>query len=368
MTRKILFSLLVIGAVVAAFGAITYAIFSDNVVSDVQEFAAGTVDIQVEGQDEEFVTTLDMDNMEPGDCSKQTVRVANVGTLPVHLWNWIYTWKPSGDPRPDIFNCDPNPACNMYVKKTLVAESDLDPDDEVDEKIVPTGWEDYELEACLPLCAGNNCQGAYGQMRLFFHAVQQSNLDGWNCVKLLYKEGPDWIPDPTIPAHGNKCYEENVGAGPNVDFVVNGYDLTPNMKLQVMLNGPGVCTAADAIIAGDYDFNGQVDPGNWDPYYRGYWNEGGALSQTCDPTKAGEGVYAIAHGGSSGGATPDPAAETDGNGDFSGQWTAHLDACAVLGTGTHTLQTKFLIKQDQSPWAEELDELDYQYITFVCPP
>ena len=36
MTRKILFSLLVIGAVVAAFGAITYAIFSDNIASDEQ--------------------------------------------------------------------------------------------------------------------------------------------------------------------------------------------------------------------------------------------------------------------------------------------------------------------------------------------
>ena len=355
MTRKILFSLLVIGAVVVAFGAITYAIFSDNIASDDQFFTAGTVDIQVGGEDEFFDTDLDMPNMEPGDCMTQTVRVDNVGTLPVHLWNWIY-------PHGDIFNCDPNPACNMYVKKTLVDESNLDSDDEVDEKIVPTGWEDYELEACLPLCAGNNCQGKSGYMRMFFHAVQQSNLDGWNCVKLLYKEGPDWMPDPTIPKHGNKCYEENVGAGPNVDFVVNGYALTPNMPLQIMLNGPGGCSDEDKIIAGDFDLDGTVDAGYYDAYYRGFWN-GTAMSSSCSGT--GEGVYAIAWGGSYH-LPGDPGAVTDANGDFSGQWTAILDACQSQ-SGTYTLQTKFLVKQDAGPWLEELDELDYQYITFTCP-
>jgi hypothetical protein len=201
-------------------------------------------------------------------------------------------------------------------------------------------------------------------MRMFFHAVQQSNLEGWDCVKLLYKKAPDWIPDPTIPAHGNKCYEASVGAGPTVDFVVNGYDLTPDMPLQIMLNGPGGCSIEDMIIAGDFDLNGTVDPGNYDAYYRGFWT-GTAMSDVCSGT--GEGVYAIAQGGGLGGATPDPAAVTDPAGNFSGQWTATLDACASQ-TGSYTLQTKFLVKQDASPWLEELDELDYQYIDFTCPP
>ena len=217
MKRKKLFTgALLTVVLLSAFVGGGYAIFSDNIASDDQVFIAGTVDIQVDGEDEFFNTTLDMDNMEAGDCSYQTVRVSNVGTLPINLWNWIYTWG-------DVFSCDPNPDCNMYVSKTFDTESTADGE----EFIAPGGWEDYELEACLPLCAGNLCQEEQGTMRMFFHAVQQSNLEGWDCVKLLYKEGPLWIPDPTIPAHGNKCYEASVGAGPEVDFVVNGYDMTP---------------------------------------------------------------------------------------------------------------------------------------------
>jgi hypothetical protein len=209
-------------------------------VSDEQEFGAGTVDIEVivdeVGYDEFFPTTLDMSNMEPGDCKTQVIRVHNKGTLPVDLWNWIYAWG-------DLSNCDPNPNCNLSVTKSLVADN-TPPEDKLHHQ---SDWEDWELKACLPLCAGNLCQGKTGKMRIFFHAVQQSNLEvGWNCVKLLHKEAPDWIPDPTwtpnasgIPAHGNKCYEDEVGTGPDVDFVVNGYNMTANMPLQIMLNGPG---------------------------------------------------------------------------------------------------------------------------------
>jgi predicted ribosomally synthesized peptide with SipW-like signal peptide len=345
MTRKIILSLLVIGAILVAVAGITFAIFSDNIASDDQSFTAGTVDIQVNGHEEFFETTLDMTNMEPGDCSEQVVTVNNTGTLPVNLWNWIYTWG-------DVFSCDPNPACNMSVIKTYISGN---PDVEED-YIAVGGSETYNLEACLPLCAGNLCQGKTGTMRMFFHAVQESNLEGWDCVKLLYKEGPLWIPDPNIPAHGNKCYEASTDDG-DVDFVVNGYDLTPDMPLQLMLNGPGGCSPADKIIAGDFDLDGTVDPGNWDPYYRGFWT-GSAMSQNCDGT--GEGVYAFAYGGSYG-SNSDPAAKTDANGNFSGQWTAHL-ACPA---GVSEIQAKFLVKQDASPWEEELDELDYQYI--LCP-
>lgn len=360
MFRKALYSLLIIGAVLLAFGAITYAVFSDNIPSDDQFFTAGTVDMTVNEQDEAFETTLDMDNMEPGDCSTQEVMVRNEGTLPINLWNWIYTWHEDGA-SPNVFSCDPNPDCNMSVAKTLIDNPDGK------EEYIPAGsYEKYELEACLPLCAGNGCQGGSGNMRMFFHAVQASNLDGWDCVKLMYKEAPLWLPDPSIPAHGNKCYQAASDDG-LVDFVVNGYELSVDMPLQIMLNGTGGCSDGDKLIAGDFDMDGVVEPGDgepWDPYYRGFYNEGGALSQTCDPSKAGEGVYAIAYGGSYG-SSPDPAAITDGSGNFSGQWTADFgDPCAQ---GVSSLTAKFLVKQDKSPWLEELDELDFQQIEFTCP-
>jgi predicted ribosomally synthesized peptide with SipW-like signal peptide len=350
--KRIFLGGLVVIALLALMAIGTYAIFSDNVASDDQVFTAGTVNIQVGGEDGIFNTTLDMPNMEPGDCTDQTVRVSNAGTLDVNLWNWIYTWG-------DIFNCDPNPNCNMHVEKTYVAGSEGDGE----EFIKANGWEDWKLEACLPLCAGNLCQGDTGTMRMFFHAVQQSNLEGWNCVKLLPKHAPDWIPE-VGPPHGNKCYEAStIGAGPDVDFVVNGYGLTADMPLQIMLNGPGGCSDEDKIIAGDFNLDGTVDDGYYDAYYRGFWT-GAAMSNVCSGT--GEGVYAIAWGGSYH-SPGDPGAVTDANGNFSGQWTAHLDACLSHPGATYTLTTKFLVKQDASPWLEELDELDYQNITFTCP-
>lgn len=363
MTRKILLSVLLIGALLVAVAGITSAVFSDNKASDDQSFSAGTVDIEVgvdEDEDGLFDTTLDMDNMEAGQCSDQIIRVTNTGSLDVNLWNWIYTWHPDGDPGPNIFACDPNANCNMYVEKTLVNSSDADGDEFL---AANGGWEEYKLEACLPLCAGNSCQGASGKMRMFFHAVQWSHLDGFECVKLMYKEGPDWIPDPSKLAHGNKCYQESSSDG-FVDFVVNGYDLTTDMPLQIMLNGPGGCTTEDKIIAGDFDLDGTVDAGYYDAYYRGFWT-GTAMSNTCSGT--GEGVYAIAHGGNY--HTPgDPAAVTDGSGDFSGQWTGDFGPyIGICGAGDYTMQAKFLVKQDTSPWLEELDELDYQYINLDCP-
>jgi hypothetical protein len=306
------------------------------------------VDIDVDGYDELFPTTLDMDTMEAGDCKTQVVRVNNKGTLPVHLWNWIYTWG-------DIFNCDPNPNCNMYVKKTLVAESNLDLDDEIDEKIVPTGWEDYELEACLPLCAGNNCQDKTGQMRIFFHAVQQSHLDGYECVKLEDKDAPDWIPDPTTLPHGNVCYkvvpDTDSDGIEDLHIVVNAYGLTADADFQLALDGgdmndsqDGACTTQDDALAG-------MVPG--DLYSSGYWNWGTFLEATCNATNGGEGVwnYAGVYGGVS----------SDGSG-----------AISYGATLTGLPQGSYVVKQNVKEvtgalpgtnWTSVLSGLDYLQFT-----
>ena len=141
MTRKILLSVLLIAALLVAVAGITFAVFSDNEASDDQVFTAGTVNIQVDNTAEGdlFNTTLDMPNMEPGDCSTQTVRVNNIGTLPVNLWNWIY---PSGN----IFSCDPNADCNMKVTKTFLTQSHTDDE----EFIAPGGWAVSYTHLTLP--------------------------------------------------------------------------------------------------------------------------------------------------------------------------------------------------------------------------
>ncbi len=339
MRKKVIVGGLVIVALLVLVAGATYAIFSDNIASDEQTFAAGTVNIQVDGQDESFVTTLHMPNMEPGDCATQTVRVANVGTLPVDLWNWIYT---SGE----IFGCDPNPACNMYVKKTLVL------DNTVPEEKLHTGgdFEDYELEACLPLCAGNLCQTKAGKFRLFFHAVQQSNLEGWECVKLEDKDTTFWMPDPTTPQHGNICYKQDGG---DLHVVVNAYKLTPDACFQLALDGgdvndpnDGACTTQDDNLA---NMSGDI-------YEAGYWNWGTYLEASCDPN-SGEGVYNYA-----GVYEPDKVcADSDGNISWGG---------TITGLPSLTYVVKANVKEISNQWPGDdwtgvLSGLDY--LSFTIP-
>jgi hypothetical protein len=383
MTRKILFSLLVIGAVVAAFGAITYAIFSDNIASDVQEFAAGTVNIEIYANEawyeELFDTTLDMDNMEPGDCSEQLVVVHNKGSLPVDLWNWIYTWHvPSGPPDPpNIFNCDPNPACNMKVWKEFVSD-DFDQNDEKlypDCDLMPPAernpgvnclvggeHETWRLKACLPLCAGNSCQGGTGQMRIFFHAVQQSNLDGYECVKLEDKGPPDWIPDPTTLPHGNVCYKA-IDTGTNgltdaLHIIVNAYGLKGNADFQLALDGGDTNDPHDAGCTGQDDDLASMCGSPRDLYTCGYWNWGASnLSDTCQASNGGEGVwnYAGVYGG----------VHSDGTGASDG--TISYDA-TLSGLPARTYTVKANVKEitgapPGTAWTSVLTGLDYLQFT-----
>jgi predicted ribosomally synthesized peptide with SipW-like signal peptide len=348
MIRKISLSLLVIGAVVALVGGVTFALFSDNIASDEQKFSAGTVDIVVYADDikydETFQTDLDMEKMEPGDCSDDEIMVKNEGTLDVNLWNWIYTWG-------DIFSCDPNPACCMSVKKTLIADSDGTPD-----HIASGGSETYKLTACLPLCAGNGCQGDSGTMRLFFHAVQDSNLEGYECVKLEDKASPDWIPDPTTPAHGNLCYKAvDTGTDGKTDalhVVVNGYGLAPNACFQLDLTGgdtgdpydPG-CQTQDSLLAGI----------SADLYTAGYWNWGSNLEATCNAGNGGEGVWNYA------GVYEANKVCSDASGAISYEGTL-----TALPMGTYHLKAH--VKEITSPWpgtgwTTRLSEMDYLQFT-----
>lgn len=328
MTRKLALSALVIGSVVTAVGLITFALSSESVTSNLSSFTAGTLDIRVDGYDEFFETFLDMPNVEPGDCSYDQVTVTNVGTMAVNLWNWIYTWG-------DIFGCDPNPACNLTVNKTLAGDSDAIP-----EYIEPGGYETYDLAACLPLCAGNKCQGDSGTMRLFFHAVQAANLDGYECVKLEDKRAPDWIPDPVTPAHGNLCYkvvdDQSGDSVQDLHVVIDAYGLTAAACFQLSLDGgdmndpnDGACTAQDANLAG------MASPP--DTYVSGYWNWGTFLEPTCNPVNGGEGVWNFA------GVYQPGAICADASGDFS--WSGTLTG---LPAGSYIVKQS--VKEISNPW------------------
>jgi len=349
MTRKIFLSLLVIAAVVAAIGLVTFAIFSDNIASDQQDFAAGSVDIQVNGEEANFETTLDMPNMEPGDCEEQTLHVFSNSTLPIFLQNWIYT-------KGDIFACDPNPDCNMKVWK----EYQGDDGDGIQESLVPGETEDWLLKACLPLCAGNSCQLKSGFFNLFFHAYQQSNMEGFECVKLEDKDKTFWMPNPLTPPHGTLCYKV-VDDGPDTDtcqdlrIVVNAYGLSGGQNFQLDVTGgdtndawnPG-CQPLDDLLKGM----------STDLFVSGYWNWGSTLEATCVAGNGGEGVFNYA--GVYGGVQSDASGNLSYDATFGGwpvgsyQLKSHVKEIGGAPPGTS--------------WTEVLAEMDYLKFDITCTP
>lgn len=241
----------------------TFAVFTSQVQSDIQSFDAGTVAITVDGSSETFATTLDMTNMEAGDSKTQKIRILNAGTLDVIYMVYVdYEYKPG-----NIFYCDGDNSLHVW------ADQDTD--------LLAAGADKYvTLHAVLPLAAGNSCQGKDGKLRITVHAVQASNLEGFECVKLVYKdEASTWLPyGPEIPhagnwqgQHGNVCYA--VDENDHLRVVVNAYKLSPDKYYQLSLNGPGGCSnSADMMFAG---MTGSL-------FHSGWWTGGTAyLSGSC---------------------------------------------------------------------------------------
>jgi len=268
--KKVLFGVIAIVALLLLVAGATYAIFTANVQSDVQTFAAGTVAITVDGHDDVFTTTLHMDNMEAGDTSSQQITILNTGTLNLKWEVYVdWGWNPG-----DIFRCDGANSLNVSA-------------DTSSGNLAPNGSANVKLTALLPLAAGNSCQGKTGTVRVSVHAVQDSNLDGYTCMKLVFKDGAsNWLPYQHAdagkafyaPQHGNLCYKPTTTAG-ELHLVMNAYGLTPGANYQLALNGPGGCGFEDTSFA--------TMPG--DLFESGYWNGGPWLQASCGIP--GEGVY-----------------------------------------------------------------------------
>ena len=70
--KKILFSILVIGAIGAVVAGVTIAYFSDTETSQDNTFGAGTLDLTVDGNDDPNIFHFDVQNVAPGDHGEYT--------------------------------------------------------------------------------------------------------------------------------------------------------------------------------------------------------------------------------------------------------------------------------------------------------
>lgn len=168
-TRIVLSSLVVIGAIAALVTAATMAVFSDQVISDGNTFAAGTLYMSVDGEcggprtgsggdgggDPCNLTSVafTVTNMQPGDSSSHPYAVVNEGSLPGTL-----TVSASETDASNCFNVtidddgptnlDANGGANDSTTVTVTVE--------------------------LPESANNTCQAASGSVEVTFTLDQQA--------------------------------------------------------------------------------------------------------------------------------------------------------------------------------------------------
>jgi len=84
--KKIIFSMMTLVLVIGLLGSGAFAYFSDTETSEDNSFAAGTLNLAVEGQDGSDVTThFDIDDVYPGDGGTIEYALENTGSLAGYL-------------------------------------------------------------------------------------------------------------------------------------------------------------------------------------------------------------------------------------------------------------------------------------------
>jgi predicted ribosomally synthesized peptide with SipW-like signal peptide len=103
--KKILLSIMIIALVCALVGTGVFAALNDSETSVGNQFATGTLDLEVDDENPWTSVKLDADSMEPGDSGAVTCKLENVGTLPgsfltVDITNLVDSAGATPEPEP----------------------------------------------------------------------------------------------------------------------------------------------------------------------------------------------------------------------------------------------------------------------------
>ena len=276
MKRKKLFTgALLTVVLLSAFVGGGYAIFTDTESVRVT-FQAGTIDIDVngaEGYQTVILNPKDYDDWKPGDEAEWELDIHNKGSN--KAWIQVYVY-PGGN----LWTCEGNPDCRPHYKWDYTGDWNM-------WVIEPSQKVELDLKVVFPQCAGNDCQGATGELMILVVAKQWRNkYQEYSCIALENKNTTTWMPVLDDGIEGIICYKVDQG---KLLVDLNAYGLTEDAYYQLDFTGgdmnnphDGACTTQDANLAG-------MVPG--DLYSSGYWNWGTYLEATCNPIKGGEGVY-----------------------------------------------------------------------------
>ncbi|TCT26500.1 putative ribosomally synthesized peptide with SipW-like signal peptide [Melghiribacillus thermohalophilus] len=132
----------------------TTALFTDTATNEGNTFTAGTVDIVDVTEGAVFSASQFVDNLAPGDSETATLTIRNEGSL--DAWVEVYDATTSGD----LFEGD-------YPVELTFDDSAV---------LVPAGGETtVEVSYHFPIEAGNEYQGATGNVDFQIRAVQSRN-------------------------------------------------------------------------------------------------------------------------------------------------------------------------------------------------
>ena len=158
MKSRIFMSMLVIALAAALVGGATMSIFTAQGETNEETYAAGTVKI-VAG-DQTFYEIDTLKNMAPGDTINGEFVVENTGSLPLWFQVTAVTEEVEGSENNYLFG-------GSYPAEVTIADYDNELDPEKDTTI--------GFSVHLPLQAGNEYQGAQGQLKFLVNAEQSAH-------------------------------------------------------------------------------------------------------------------------------------------------------------------------------------------------
>lgn len=163
-----LVSLTTIFLVAALVGGATFALFTDEATNANNTFAAGTVDIVLDNDTDDEITSFNLENIAPGDSGSVTIKVANSGSLE-------FRYDTALDVDGDLFAGDHPIVVTLKKGNDVIFSSAADGAFDSNRVLAAGASEDLTLEWSFPKDAGNEYQAAAGNFSVSFVAEQTKN-------------------------------------------------------------------------------------------------------------------------------------------------------------------------------------------------
>lgn len=301
MNKRILLSWFTIATALFSAVGVTWAYFSDREESRDNTFAAGTIDLAINGQNPFDRAIINVPDIKPGYKVEKVETLGNVGTLDgvasMQVVNAVSQEGADSEPEclsesalpgwdaaagtcdrtqgsldEDIcreldyhycYDLDDNGQCDSYEP-----QGNFGPNQDIVLGLLEIGaarklW----LGFSLPESSGNEFQGDSCSFDIIFSLVQ------------FHSAGKEDLKNEAGEVEGWFAYWESN----SVTFEITTGGLTPSTCHQITLESQGNCTAVDTLLAaGEQGHTGTFDAG--------YWNGSGGLATQC-AGGVGFGVY-----------------------------------------------------------------------------